>query len=172
MTPWPLEIDAGGGVALRAADPIDAEAITDAVHESLDELRPWMPWAADPISIDQQAVRLAVLAEAMALGGDAGYTVVADGDLAGYLGVHDRLGDPTAREIGYWLRTSAAGRGTMTGAVLAMAGVLADRGFTRAEIHCHEHNLRSAAVAARCGFTYTSTTDASMTWVRLLRPPP
>ncbi len=172
MTLWPIEIDAGGGVVLRAADPIDAEAITDAVHESLAELRPWMPWATDPVSIDQQAVRLAVQAEAMAIGGDAGYTVVADGETAGYLGVHDRLGDPTARELGYWLRTSAAGRGTMTGAVRAMVGVLAERGFTRAEIHCHEDNLRSAAVAVRCGFAHTTTADASMTWVRHLRPPP
>ena len=179
MIEWPREVDAGAGVVLRAPDPIDAEAICAAINESLDELRPWMPWAAEPAAVDQQAVRLAVGAEGFALGGDAGYTVFADGDVAGMVGVHDRLGDPAAREIGYWLRTSATGRGVMTRAVRAVVDVLAGAGIERAEIHCDEANVASAGVAQRAGFTLVevrddptrdapAATDRTMIWERRL----
>src|SRR4051794_9877759 len=35
-------------LVLRCWDPADSDALDEAVAESLDELRPWMPWAADP----------------------------------------------------------------------------------------------------------------------------
>lgn len=179
MIEWPREVDAGAGVVLRAPDPIDAEAITEAIGASLDELRPWMPWAAEPMTIDQQAVRLAVVAEAFAAGGDGSYTVFDGEDVVGIVGVHDRLGDPAAREIGYWLRTSATGRGVMTRAVRAVVGVLAGAGLARAEIHCDEANRASAAVAERAGFTLVeviddptrdapAATDRTMVWERRL----
>ena len=169
MITWPAEVDAGDGVVLRGPDPVDAEAITDAVQSSLDELRPWMPWAAEPSSVAQQAVRLAVVGEAFAVGGDASYTVFVDDEVAGVVGVNDRLGDPAAREVGYWLRTSHVGRGVMTRAVLAVVGVLADVGIERAEIHCDEANHRSAAVARRAGFVHVRTDGTSMVWERHLR---
>lgn len=179
MIEWPREVDAGAGVVLRAPDPIDAEAITAAIRESLDELRPWMPWAAEPMTVDQQAVRLAVVGEAFAAGGDGSYTVFVDGDVAGIVGVHDRLGDPRAREIGYWLRTSATGYGVMTRAVRAVLDVLADAGIERAVIHCDEANVPSAGVAERAGFTLVevvddptrdapASTDRTMVWERRL----
>lgn len=156
---WPPEIDAGAGVVLRAPDPIDAGGLTEAILASLDELRPWMPWAAEPMTVDQQAVRLAVVAEGFAVGGDAGYTITVDGEVAGVVGVHDRVGDPRAREIGYWLRTSFHGRGVMTRSVVAVLDVLAGAGIERAVIRCDERNERSAAVARRAGFTHVDTID-------------
>ena len=179
MIEWPREVDAGAGVVLRAPDPIDAEAICAAINESLDELRPWMPWAAEPAEVGQQAVRLAVGAEAFDVGGDPGYTVFADGEVVGMVGVHDRLGDSSAREIGYWLRTSVTGRGVMTRAVRAVVDVLAGAGMKRAEIHCDEANRASAGVAERAGFTLVeviddptrdapATTDRTMIWERAL----
>lgn len=159
MIEWPREVDAGAGVVLRAPDPIDAEALCEAINASLDELRPWMPWAAEPATVDQQAVRLAVVAEGFAVGGDPGYTVFSDGEVAGIVGVHDRLGDPAAREIGYWLRTSSTGRGVMTRAVQAVVEVLAGAGMDRAVIHCDEANRPSAGVAERAGFTLVQVID-------------
>ncbi len=177
---WPAEIDAGAGVVLRANDPVDAEALCSAIDESLDELRPWMPWAAEPVAVDQQAVRLAVGAEGMRAGGDAGYTVFLGDEVVGVVGVHDRLGDRTAREIGYWLRTSATGRGVMTRTVAALVGVLQRAGLAKAVIHCDEANGPSAAVARRAGFALVDVIDdetreapastmRTMIWERVLR---
>lgn len=158
MISWPDEIDAGDGLVLRRPDPIDAEAITEAIQDSLDELRPWMPWAADPPEVDQQAVRLAVVGEAFDAGGDASYTVFLDDIVVGVVGVHDRV-EPDGREIGYWLRTGWTGRGLMTRAVGALVQVVFDAGVERIEIHCDEANRRSAGVPRRLGFHHVATVE-------------
>ena len=49
---------------------------------SREELRRFLSWAEAPMTIDQQAVRLAVHAEAQAAGGDAQYTIVVDDEVA------------------------------------------------------------------------------------------
>ena len=158
MISWPDEIDAGDGLVLRRPDPIDAEAITEAIQDSLDELRPWMPWAAEPPEVDQQAVRLAVVGEAFDAGGDASYTVFLDDVVVGVVGVHDRV-EPDAREIGYWLRTGWTGRGLMTRTVGALVQVVFDGGVERIEIHCDEANRRSAGVPRRLGFDHVATVE-------------
>ncbi|MEA3078571.1 MAG: hypothetical protein QOF60_3479 [Actinomycetota bacterium] len=155
---WPDEIDAGEGLVLRRPDPIDAVAITEAIADSLDELRPWMPWAAEPPDIDQQAVRLAVIGEAFDAGGDAAYTVFLDDVVVGTVGIHDRV-EPDAREVGYWLRTGWTGRGLMTRAVAALVRAAFDAGVERIEIHCDEANRRSAAIPRRLGFTHVATVE-------------
>ncbi len=156
---WPWGIDVGDGIALRGPDPHDAEGLVAAIDASLEELRPWMAWAAAPATLDQQAVRLAVAAEAFSIGADASYTVVVDGEVAGVIGIHDRLGDDTARELGYWLATEHSGRGVMTRSIVAVLAVVASLGFDRAVIHCDEQNHRSAGVARRAGFTLTAVVD-------------
>jgi ribosomal-protein-serine acetyltransferase len=46
---------AGDGVVLRRLVAADAEALHTAVSESLEHLRPWMPWAAnEPSPIKQR----------------------------------------------------------------------------------------------------------------------
>ena len=169
---WPAVVDLGDGAALHAPDPIDAEGIAAAIDASRDELVRFLEWAAHPLTVDQQAVRLAVHAESFAVGGDVQYTVVVDGEPAGALGIHERGHGPRTRELGYWLRTSCTGRGVMTRAVTAVVGLLVERGFELAVITCKEANERSAAVARRAGFTHVATVDGSMRWELALRPLP
>ena len=180
---WPPEVDAGDGVVLRGPDPADAEGMVEAIASSLDELRPWMAWAAEPMTVDQQAVRMALASEQFALGADAHYTIVVDGEIGGSIGMHDRLGDPAAREIGYWRRTGFGGRGVVTRAVGAVVAVLAGQGFERVEIHCDAGNAPSASVAERAGFTLLrieddterdapASTMRTMVWERWLVSPP
>ena len=57
-------------------------------------------------------------------------------------------------EIGYWLRTSAVGRGYCTEAVNALVGFAKNELYaSRLEICCDPRNGKSRAVAERCGFT-------------------
>ena len=61
----------------------------------------------------------------------------------GCAGRHRRV-DPGALDIGYWLRTSETGRGTMTEAVRALANeALSLAGVDRVEIHCDAANDRA-----------------------------
>jgi ribosomal-protein-serine acetyltransferase len=57
-------------------------------------------------------------------------------------------------EIGYWCRSSETGKGYVTEVVQALSKVAFEHlGAARVEIRCDDSNLRSAAVAERCGYT-------------------
>ena len=56
-------------------------------------------------------------------------------------------------EIGYWVRSSATGRGFATEATLALTkSGIETLGLARVEIRCDAKNLRSRAVAERAGY--------------------
>ncbi len=152
MSRWPAEIEVAGGVVLRAPDPIDAEAIADAINQSLDHLRGFMVWASQPATVEQQATRLALAAEDFSAAGDAHYTMFFGDEVIGGLGLHRRQGAGVL-EVGYWLRADHEGRGTMTSAVRAVLPVAFDvDGAARVMIRCDKANSRSAAIAQRLGF--------------------
>lgn len=150
-TDWPTSIDVGDGLVLRAPDPIDAEAMVDAINASLDHLRPFMAWATAPTAVDQQALRLAVSREAFDVGGDAAYTIFDGAEVAGGMGLH-RRGGPRDLEIGYWVRAGFEGRGIVTRSARALTA-MALRCADRVVIRCDAANVRSAAVPERLGFT-------------------
>jgi RimJ/RimL family protein N-acetyltransferase len=140
---------------LRAPRPDDGEAINRAVIESLEELRPWMPWAMEAPSladseevVRRAAVKFQAREDFMLLLWDR-----ASGELVGGSGMHRIDWEIPAVEIGYWVRTSMSGRGYITEAVNAITHFAFDTiGAHRVEIRCDEQNVRSAAVARRAGF--------------------
>ena len=153
ITPPPVRVALDDGSELRVLVPDDAGAVAAAVGTNLDHLRPWMPWAndrsADPAF---QRARIRGLAALAASGSEWQYGLFADGDFLGSFGLMTRRG-PGILEIGYWLCADATGTGRATRAASALAdiGAAAD-GIDELWIVCDEANLRSAAVALRCGF--------------------
>jgi RimJ/RimL family protein N-acetyltransferase len=164
---WPEEVEVeDAGVVLRAADPIDAEALTATIDANRDHLRRFLPWAEEPLSVDQQAVRLAAGREAFALGGDASYLIFerATDEIVGMVGLHRRRG-PGRIEIGYWLAADAEGRGLMTSSVRRLLPVcFDDPTIDIAQIRCDRNNVRSAAVPKRLGFTLVAEDDGDLVW--------
>lgn len=160
---------------LRRYELDDVDRVYAAVEESRDHLRPHMPWA-DESRHEFEAFVLDAIGQ-WDRGGDRNYAIVdaAHGTYLGGCGLHDRVG-PGGREIGYWLRAGATGRGIVTAAARAITDVaLTLDGVTRVEIHCDEANVRSAAVARRLGFRLDRIEDdhisapgdlgRSMVWV-------
>jgi RimJ/RimL family protein N-acetyltransferase len=150
----PERIELPGGYVLRRMTVNDAPAVSEAATESLEHLRPWMPWATpEGVSVEAQRLRMSGPAWSWAHDGDYGYGVfLADGRLVGALGLHRRVG-PGALEIGYWVHVDHTRRGIAT----ASARALTDAGFAlpgvrRMEIHCDAANQASAAVPARLGY--------------------
>jgi RimJ/RimL family protein N-acetyltransferase len=148
------------GLYLRRHQVGDADAIAAAVAESLAELQPWVPWANQSAARQgAQRHRLEEVVPHWERGTEYVYLVFRPGEdkLLGSVGLHRRVG-PDALEIGYWLRTSETGRGTMTEAVRALANeALAWPGVDRVELHCDEANQKSAAIARRLGFRLART---------------
>lgn len=145
---------------IRAPQPGDGKAINDAVRESIDELRVWMPWA--------QAVPSLAESETWAREGALMFRNredlplllfrKSDGVYLGGSGMHNIAWDVPRFEIGYWLRTSVTGQGYMTEAVRGITAMAFEQlHAVRLEIRCDARNKRSAAVALRCGFTLEAT---------------
>jgi RimJ/RimL family protein N-acetyltransferase len=156
----PERIDIPGYV-LRRMTVGDAPAVSVAAHESLEHLRPWMPWATpEGVSLEAQRLRMSGPAWSWSPDGDYGYGIfVSSGRLVGALGLHRRIG-PGALEIGYWVHADYTRRGIATAAARALTDAgLAMPGIRRMEIHCDAANLASAAVPARLGYRMVGSED-------------
>jgi len=152
----PEEIELENETRLRFLTVDDADAVAVAVGESLEHLRPWMPWAdeqsADP---EFQRERLRKLPAVRDRGEEWQYGLFARDEpsrLLGSFGLMTRRG-PGTMEIGYWVRVTAIGRGLATSAAGALTdAALAEDGVRRVYICCDEANARSAAVPRKLGF--------------------
>jgi len=129
------------------------------VTQSLSHLRPWMPWAQEaPTAESAELVVRRMQADFIARR-DLSWQIYArradgsPGRLLGGTGLHRMDWAVRRFEIGYWIRPEAAGQGHVSEAVgllTALAfGLLAAR---RVEIRCDARNVKSRAVAERCGF--------------------
>ncbi|WP_236718072.1 GNAT family N-acetyltransferase [Actinoplanes sp. TFC3] len=147
-----MTIDAGP-VVLKRWEPQWAQQGADAVRESLPELQPYLPWATDDYSAEHMGSFIQMSVDNWAKGEQFNYALLDRSDaLAGGIGLMTRMG-PGTLEIGYWMRTSCAGRGWMTAAVRALADVAVTLpGIDRLTIRHHRANLASAAVAIKAGF--------------------
>ena len=148
-----IEVPDRPEVSIRLWQVTDAPVLAEAVTESIEHLRPFMPWVAqEPLTDEDRAQRITDSLAEWADGGDAFYAIWLADRAVGALGAHHRIG-PHGLEIGYWLRPEVEGRGIMTAAVRAVTAALLDLpGITRVEIRMDEANERSAAVPRRCGY--------------------
>jgi len=164
MNGVPEEIDVGAhSLVLRAWRMEHAARLLAAIEASLPELRPWMPWANEPASLDSGRAYLEDVGTKTGFG-----LFEADGEVAGALGLHDRQG-PGSLEIGYWVRSDRNGRGYATAAARALTEV----GFAcfpdvdRMEIRCHPDNAASAAIPPKLGYSLdTDRSGTQLVWVR------
>jgi RimJ/RimL family protein N-acetyltransferase len=149
----------GDGLVLRRWRVADAELQHAAVVESLEHLRPWMPWVADePQPLGRRREMLAGWEREWEEGGDVYLAVVVDERIAGSTGLHHRRG-PGALEIGYWIHPAFARRGLATTVTrLLTDAAFAVDGIERVEIHHDKANVASAGVPRRLGFTLTAET--------------
>jgi len=148
-----------GRLVLRRVQPEDARTLAVVVRESLDHLRPWMPWATKEAA-DQgaQAARIAEAEEMWQAGTDYIYAIFVgdggsgDGALVGTIGLHRRASEDVI-EIGYWIAASQIRRGYGTMAARAATSVAAALpGVRLVEIQCDEANVPSAAIPRKLGY--------------------
>ena len=130
------------------------------MDESVEELRPWLPWAADePQPIEAKVELLRTFRGRFDLGEDFVYGIF-DADeksAVGGTGLHPRVGDE-AFEIGYWVRTSCVGRGYAIEAAAALTRVAFELcGVDRVEIRVDPANAPSLAVPRKLGFVQEAT---------------
>ncbi|HSD79279.1 MAG TPA: GNAT family N-acetyltransferase [Solirubrobacteraceae bacterium] len=139
-------------LVVRSWTEADAPALARAVDESLEHLRPWMPWAQEPAGVDVRRAWIRDQLAAEAAGGDRAYGLFVGDLVVGGCGLHARIG-PGGLELGYWVHPAYTGRGLATRAGrFAVRQAFAQPGVDRVEIHHDVANAASGRVAAALGF--------------------
>jgi ribosomal-protein-serine acetyltransferase len=142
-------------LTLRAPRVEDAQEVIDAVTESLPELRPWMPWAKEAPTLEYEIARLRQAMAKWITREDLLLHVYLKGTSTFVMGsgLHRIDWHSGKFEIGYWVRTPYMGKGYVTEAVNGItAFAFQHLHANRVEIRCDAQNIRSTAVAKRCGF--------------------
>lgn len=141
---------------IRSPRPGEGKNVHEAILESLDRLRPWMPWA-DPVpTVNDQIIHARRMAAKFILREDLPLFLFrrSDGLFVGGSGLHRIDWSVPRFEIGYWVRASLEGQGYITEAVNGITRFAFEwLGARRIEIRCDSRNHRSAAVARRAGYT-------------------
>jgi RimJ/RimL family protein N-acetyltransferase len=148
----PERIVLDGGLVLRRWRSADARALTLAVAESFEHLRPWMPWVTAPRLEEERAV-LVKWEEEWDAGGELQYGLFLGPLAVGSIGLIPRIG-PGGLEIGYWVHAGHTRRGYATSAAAALTSMAFTLpGIEVVEIHHDRANLASEGVPRKLGFT-------------------
>lgn len=150
-------------LVVRCYNPSDATMLADSVGESVEHLKPWMPWAHnEPEPFEAKAKRVVYFRGKFDLQQDYIYGIFNRGEtrLLGGTGLHTRLGEKEL-EIGYWIHKDFVNQGLVTESTSALIKVAFEIiRIHRIEIHCDPANLASASVPRKLGFTHEGTLRA------------
>jgi ribosomal-protein-serine acetyltransferase len=145
----------GEHVLVRPYRESDAQALYEAMNESRNHLRPWLPFADEHQTLDESRNWIIQQAANWILRDDLALSIweKASGRYLGGIGLHPHDWEIGYFEIGYWVRALAEGYGYITEAVRLLTNYALDSlKANRLEIRCDELNVRSAAVPKRLGY--------------------
>ena len=143
---------------LRPFHLTDASALHAALAESINELRAhlwFLPWVAEEQTLQSAEVRCKSAEANFLLRSDLPYLAFEkqSGRLVASVGLHRTDWDLPKTEVGYWVRSSAVGKGYASETVLTVTNwALHVMGAQRVELVTDELNGGSRNVAERCGF--------------------
>ncbi|MDX1546796.1 MAG: GNAT family protein [Rhodothermales bacterium] len=143
-----------GRILIRPYAEADAGALYEAARESVAEVGLWLPWCHEGYSRRDAAAWIAECPARWLRGEEHAFAIVEAGTGRYLGGVGLNAIHPLHRfaNLGYWVRTTAAGRGTATAAArLAAAFGFRALGLVRVEIVVAVANAASLRVAEKTG---------------------
>jgi RimJ/RimL family protein N-acetyltransferase len=145
----------GARVVHRPFEREDVPALREAIEQSRDHIRPWLP-RADGHRSPEETHDLAAQQRAGWVRRDSfgcGVFRRADGRVLGGAGLHVRDWRARSFEIGYWLRAGETGHGYAREAVALLSRFAFDQlGANRVAIRCDAENEGSRRVAEAAGY--------------------
>ena len=143
-----------GPLLIRPYREEDAGALYEAVRESLSEVSRWLPWCHENYSIEESREFIGSRAEASQGGEWYSFAVFKEdgGRFLGGVGINFINRVHQMGNLGYWVRTSAAGSGIATKATRLVARFAFEQlGLQRIEIVAAVGNIASQRVAEKAG---------------------
>ena len=144
----------GESIIIRRHRPDDKDLMYDALRESLDELIEWMSWCHPDLSRNETVERSESRDKAWNGREEYSFLIIdkRTGLFAGACGLNDISKTNNYANLGYWVRTSATGKGYATSAVRLLTSFgFEDAGFHRLEIIAAVDNKASQRVAEKAG---------------------
>ena len=147
-------------LVIRCYNPKDALLLQKSIQESVEHLRPWLPWVkTEPEELKVKIERLRMFRAKFDLSENYIYGVFDpnETELIGGTGLHPRVGS-NAFEIGYWVNVNHINKGYATEFSAALTKVAFEiENVNRMEIHCDPGNNSSAAIPKKLGYVYEAT---------------
>lgn len=144
----------GESIIIRRHRPEDKDLMYDAIRESLDELIVWMPWCHPDLSRNETIERSESRDKAWDDREEYSFLIIEKhtGLFAGACGLNHISKTINYANLGYWVRSSATGKGYATSAVRLLADFgFGDAGLHRLEIIAAVDNKASQRVAVKAG---------------------
>jgi RimJ/RimL family protein N-acetyltransferase len=141
---------------IRKPLPGDGKAVYDAIQASLNELKPWMPWAHMNQTEEDVEANIRESYVKFLSREDLRLLVFnkETGDFIASSGLHRIDWAVPKFEIGYWIDTRHSGKGYITEAAEAITSfAFNELKAKRVEIRCDTKNTRSRAIPEKLGFT-------------------
>ncbi|MBT8136386.1 MAG: GNAT family N-acetyltransferase [Gammaproteobacteria bacterium] len=143
-------------IAIRPYRVSDAHDVYAAISESIEQMSRWMPWCQSSYTV-HDALNWLVEQESCRDRGTA-YEFAITGPDGGYLGgcgINQVNREYRLANLGYWVRSSATGRGIAAHAVeLVTQWTFANTDLLRLELVIAVDNQRSIRVAEKVGAVY------------------
>jgi RimJ/RimL family protein N-acetyltransferase len=147
-------------LVIRCYDPKDAPLLQKSIQESIEHLRPWLPWVkTEPEELKVKIERLRMFRAKFDMSEEYIYAVFdpKETELIGGTGLHPRVG-LKAFEIGYWVNVNHVNKGYATEFSAALTKVAFEiENVVRVEIHCDPVNNQSAAIPKKLGYIHEAT---------------
>lgn len=141
---------------IRMPMPGDGPAVYDAVAASLEELKPWLPFANHEQTLEGVEANIRESHAKFLKREDLRLLVFLKetGEFIASSGLHRINWDVPKFEIGYWIDTRQSGKGYITEAVEGITRfAFEELAANRVEIRCDPNNVKSRAVAERLNYT-------------------
>ena len=143
-----------GNILVRPVRLEDAEALFEAVRESIPEVSPWLPWCHENYAIEEtrEFLRSRVDPEQFEEAYSFGIFDQPSERFLGGVGLNFINRVHQIANLGYWVRTSASGKGVASKATRLVARFgFAELGLQRIEIIAAVSNIASQRVAEKAG---------------------
>ena len=143
-----------GNILIRPFRAEDINAVFEAVRESINEVSPWLPWCHADYKLEETTEFIMSREEAWKNDTDYGFGIfdAKTGKFLGGVGLSQINRIHEMANLGYWVRTSCAGRGVASSAArLAARFALEELKLHRVEILAATGNHASQRVAEKAG---------------------
>jgi RimJ/RimL family protein N-acetyltransferase len=138
-------------IRIRPLVAADARAFHAAALESTGELFPWMPWCHAGYTLEEATAWTGSRKALFAAGDEYSFAIIdANGRLLGACDLNQINRAYRLANVGYWVRTTAAGRGVAAEAIRQLARfAFAETDLERLEIVCAVGNVGSQRAAEK-----------------------